>query len=317
MGEATREPRITPAASHRGYLEPIRAAGAVVHRGEGGGREIALIHRPWRSDWSLPKGKLKQSEHVLATAVREVAEEAGVRPVLGRRLAAGSYAVHGWPKQVEWWSATVGADIGFQAGDEVDAVEWMPIAEARDRLTYDHDVAILDDFAAGPDSTIPIVILRHATAGRKGEWNDDLLRPLDSGGRADARALAELLAVFGLTRVVTSAAARCVETVAPYVVAQEAAMRTELALTARNGAEGSSFDRAAACAVLADLISEGEPTVVCTHGELVSHLLRTALTHLGAPVSQQLSLFKGAFWVLHVSTADGTLAALERHGVRG
>ncbi|GAA3746229.1 8-oxo-dGTP pyrophosphatase MutT (NUDIX family) [Spinactinospora alkalitolerans] len=34
------------------------------------------------------------------------------------------------------------------------------------------------------------------------------------------------------------------------------------------------------------------------------------------PVSQQLSLRKGAFWVLHVRAADAPLAAIERHAAR-
>ena len=62
----------------------IRAAGAVLSRRGEQGDEVALIHRGRYNDWSLPKGKREPGEHVLETAVREVAEETGIRVILGR-----------------------------------------------------------------------------------------------------------------------------------------------------------------------------------------------------------------------------------------
>ena len=70
-------------------------AAAVVARGRrrglaAGGRRrrsrSAVVHRPRYDDWSLPKGKLDAGEHLLPTAVREVAEETGLR----RRRSAGA-----------------------------------------------------------------------------------------------------------------------------------------------------------------------------------------------------------------------------------
>lgn len=298
------------------YLEPVRAAGAVLQRGTGDRREVAVLRRTVRADWSLPKGKPKNSEHLLETALREVAEETGIRPILGRRLAPGRYLAEGWPKQVEWWSATVGEDLGFVPGPEIAAVEWLSLPEARARLTYAHEAEILDDAAAGPERTVPVVLLRHATAGRKSEWNDeDLLRPLDPAGREDALRLIDLLAAFGPMRVATSAAARCVETVTPYAVARSAPLRTEPPLTVALESAGGGFDVEAARAYMAALMAEPRPTVVCTHGELVPALLAAALDRLGAPLPRQPGLAKGSFWVLHAA-ADGTLAALERHTAR-
>jgi 8-oxo-(d)GTP phosphatase len=62
----------------------IRAAGAVLWRPGPQGPEVVLVHRPKYDDWSLPKGKTEPGEPVLLTAVREVAEETGVRVLLGR-----------------------------------------------------------------------------------------------------------------------------------------------------------------------------------------------------------------------------------------
>ncbi|WP_046468843.1 NUDIX hydrolase [Allosalinactinospora lopnorensis] len=303
-----------------GYMEPIRAAGAVLWRDTGAEEnEVALIHRPDRGDWTLPKGKVKNGEHLLTAAVREVTEETGLRPVLGRRIPPQRYLRSGWPKQVEWWAATPLGASSFAPNDEVDVMEWVPLSEARTRLNYQHDVQVLDNFACGPLDTFPVILLRHASAGEKRNWDDnDLLRPLDEVGRADALEVADLLAAYGAPRAVTSAAARCTETVLPYSVAHNVEVRTERAFTAQPVSRSrTTFDRLGAHAAFARLLDEGEPTVVCTHGELVAELMTAALERLGAPVSQQLPLRKGAFWVMHVSVADRTLAAIERHLVRG
>lgn len=301
-----------------GYLEPIRAGGAVLWReGAGGVTEVVLIRRPDRGDWTLPKGKLKNGEHPVTGAVREVEEETGLTPVVGRRLPPQRYLKDGWPKQVEWWAATParpGGAIDYPPNEEVDLVEWVPVEEARARLTYDHDVQVIDNFRAGPATTFPVVLLRHLSAGEKRAWPDsDLLRPLDEAGRADALALPRVLGAYGRPRVVSSAAARCTESMLPYAVECDVPMRTERAFTVREGA----YDVEAAGEAFARILAEGAPTVVCTHGELVPRLMTEALTRLGAPITQQLGLRKGGFWVVHVESAGGTLAGVERHAVRG
>ncbi len=87
----------------------IHAAGCVLwrlsDRDRGPGREVALVHRPRYDDWSLPKGKCQPGEHVLETAIREVAEETGGAVVLGRRLLSTSYQRDGRPKVVDYWAA--------------------------------------------------------------------------------------------------------------------------------------------------------------------------------------------------------------------
>ena len=302
-----------------GYLEPIRAGGAVLWRaGAGGVIEVVLIRRPDRGDWTLPKGKLKNGEHPVTGAVREVEEETGLTPLMGRRLPPQRYLKDGWPKQVEWWAATPdhpGGTIDYQPNEEVELVEWVPVKEARDRLTYDHDVQVLDNFRAGPATTFPVILLRHLSAGEKRGWTDsDLLRPLDEAGRSDALALPAVLGAYGRPRVVSSAAARCTESMLPYAVEYDVPIRTERAFTVR---EGSEYDVEEAREAFAGIVAEGLPTVVCTHGELVPRLMTEALTRLGAPITQQLGLRKGSFWVVHVDSGSGALAGVERHAVRG
>ena len=114
----------------------IQAAGAVLWRARAGRAETALVHRPRYDDWSFPKGKSLPGEHVLLTAVREVEEETGVRVALGRRLGSQSYLADGQPKRVEYWAARPVSPERFAPNDEVDALAWVPLAAAREQLSY-------------------------------------------------------------------------------------------------------------------------------------------------------------------------------------
>lgn len=136
----------------------IEAAGGVVWRPAGPGEvEVLLVHRPRYDDWSLPKGKLEPGEGAEAAAVREVTEETGLRCRLGAELGEVRYVDHhGRYKRARYWAMRPvdPAPGPFEPNDEVDALAWMPLGEARARLSYDHDAAVLDalerlDLAAG------------------------------------------------------------------------------------------------------------------------------------------------------------------------
>lgn len=295
-----------------------RAAGAVLWRHDGVGIEIAVIHRPRYNDWSFPKGKLKSGEHILLAAVREVEEETGVRPRLGRRLPARTYLKSGRSKRVDYWAAT--GDPGeFVPGDEVDRVEWLPVSYAEQRLTYAHDVDLLHEFDAGPRYTTPLVILRHGSAGDRSQWRgDDVLRPLDERGMVEAEALADLLAAFGPLRVVSSATMRCVGTVLPYALRSGMRVETEFAFTMTpadmepaRGYTGGLANLADARAAVLELLAARTPAVVCTHGEVVSALIRALCGELGEKTPDDPGLRKGGFWVVHIG--EGQIAAMERH----
>src|SRR5690242_21566761 len=104
--------------------------------------EVLLVHRPKYDDWSLPKGKSDAGEHILLTAVREVLEETCVRPVLGPRLPTVEYISWGRPKRVSYYAAF---SAGLQAapGQEIDAVSWLPLAQARKQLAETHDDPVI------------------------------------------------------------------------------------------------------------------------------------------------------------------------------
>ena len=294
----------------------IHAAGMVLWRPSDGGRQVALVHRPRYDDWSFPKGKLRPGEHRLLAAVREVEEETGYRTVLGRPLPTARYDSRGRPKRVDYWAGrpVPGREDAFRPNDEVDAVDWLPVDAARGRLSYPHDAAILDDFAAGHAGTLPLILLRHASAGAKQSWpGDDLDRPLDAEGAAVSDELALLLSCYGSGRVITSGAERCVATVRPYAVMTGAKLEIDPALTVghRDGGPGRDDPADAATGLVARITAGGLPAVVCAHRENLPPLLAAACAALGADPPAGAPLRKGDFWVLHV--ADGRLAAAEQH----
>jgi 8-oxo-dGTP diphosphatase len=134
--------RVTPPAA-------VRAGGGVVWRRDGdGGLQLVLVHRPAYDDWSLPKGKIEVGETEEDAALREVEEETGLRCRLGEELPSTSYHDRiGRPKTVRYWAMTPAAgDVA--ARHEVDEAVWLPLSEARRRLTYARDRAVLDALGA-------------------------------------------------------------------------------------------------------------------------------------------------------------------------
>ena len=197
----------------------VRAAGAVVTR-KGG--DVLLVHRPRYDDWSFPKGKLDPDEHVTTAAVREVAEETGLDIRLGPALSTQRYDTgRGRMKSVNYWVGRVQGndDVSrYLVNDEIDEVEWVPWAEAAERLTYDYDRETLAQARSLRRKTRALVVLRHGHArSRRSFKGDDRRRPLILAGEAEAQRLVPVLAACDATEIHSSSSVRCVATVTPYV----------------------------------------------------------------------------------------------------
>lgn len=123
----------------------IRAAGGVVWREDDDGLRVAVIHRPRQNDWTLPKGKLEPGEDEHSAAVREAWEETGWQVEAGAELGSLRYKVGGEPKTVRYWSLRALHGV-FTPNREVDVVEWLAPAQARQRLSYAKETEILDRF---------------------------------------------------------------------------------------------------------------------------------------------------------------------------
>jgi 8-oxo-dGTP diphosphatase len=129
----------------------VRAAGGVVVRDRGdGGREVAIVHRPKYDDWSLPKGKLDEGEEWRDAALREVAEETGLRCEAVTELAPSTYLDRkGRRKHVRWWLMRP-LEGRFEPNDEVDELRWIPVERAAGLLDYAQDRELVAAAASVP-----------------------------------------------------------------------------------------------------------------------------------------------------------------------
>ncbi|NUP48337.1 MAG: NUDIX domain-containing protein [Catenulispora sp.] len=285
----------------------VRAAGCVVWRPARSGPEVAVIHRPRYDDWSFPKGKLDPGESWLAAAVREVFEETGYPVVLGRRLPTQVYDVSfGGParmKRVKYWAAQAAVDAEFVPNSEVDRLEWVPVARARDLLTRQTDQDLLEAFAAAPVDTVPVILLRHAEALARKRWDGaEPERPLTPRGHQDAEALVPALRAYGIGTLVTSPFARCVQTMQPTARSFGVDLGMERALA-------DDTEPEAARAWLRQVLKAGRPIIACTHRPVLPDLLGES--PLGQAVrAGRRALAPGEAWVLH--TRDGAVVAIDR-----
>ena len=276
----------------------VRAAGGVVLRGEE--PRVLAVHRPRYDDWSLPKGKVDPGEAWPQAAVREVHEETGVTARLGVELSPTRYTDRkGRAKVVRWWQMHLLGVEEREPDDEVDRVAWMAPDEARDRLTYASDRDLVDEALAVRDHRT-VLVVRHAHAGDRGDWDgDDRRRPLSPTGRQQAAGLVDLLAPYHVAGVASSPLVRCRQTAEPVARARGLPVVAEDRLT--EGADPATTWQLVAAA--------GTGTVLTSHGDVVGAIVER-LRGLGV-VDRTAGWPKGSTWVLHLDR-DGTPRAADR-----
>ncbi len=130
-------------------MDFIRAAGGLLWRqGQDGRRRLAVVHRPHRKDWSLPKGKLEDAEPWDQAALREVHEETGCEARLGSFAGVLHYVPKRTPKVVVFWNMELQAEGPILHADEVDEVAWLTPDEALKRLTHDTERELVREVVA-------------------------------------------------------------------------------------------------------------------------------------------------------------------------
>lgn len=303
----------------------VYAAGAVVWRIVDGKLRILLIHRTKYRDVTLPKGKVDPGEMLAETAVREVQEETGIRVSLGVPVGVSRYNLASMKqKVVHYWAAEATDDAirasTFVPNREIAAIEWASVKKARERLSYPVDHEILDFFARlvedGALRTFPLIVLRHAKALSRSEWDGtDAERPLADRGRRQAKSIVGPLRAFGVRKIVTSDAVRCVETVKPLAKALDRkAVRTGL-ISQDAWEDGTSDLRS----VVGRRVRSGKPAVLCSHGPvlpgLLSEIALATATIQGSYLSSAADLEPAAFSVVHLSATNpgSGIISIETH----
>lgn len=272
-------------------MPEIQAAGGVLWSMAGGRRRFAVVHRPRYDDWSLPKGKRKNHEHPVQTACREVLEETGSTPIVGRQLASQQYVVSEGDKFVDWWvmRATAGT---FAPTDEIDEMRWLPLDRTLDLLTYERDQALVRDVGELPTATV--LLIRHAKAGDRRIWSGaDRLRPIDGAGEKQARRIAEIVPCWHPGRIGSADLVRCRQTVAPLADTLGLPVKTEPTMSE----EAYAADPAACSARIRELAAAGGISAIASQGGAIPGMV----ADLAAADDLDLAAVpakKGSMWAL-------------------
>ncbi|GAA1217118.1 NUDIX hydrolase [Rhodoglobus aureus] len=304
---------------------PVLAAGIVCWRVVEGKPRVLLVHRTVHKDVSLPKGKLDPGETLPETAVREIFEETGLRVDLGAPLGDVHYTLgNGRDKYVHYWSAEVNDHdlerAKFSPNEEISSLEWLSLSKARKKVSYTHDMDVLDRFAAlyeaGNARTFAMIAVRHGKAVPGETWDGpDATRPLMHRGTDQAATIAGGIAAFAPERILSSTAARCLATITPL------AERTELDIKSTEDLSQDAYagNGKAVTALVDKRLKKQQTTVMCSHGpvlpQIVSALANASDTKPDAGLRAAAMLSTGDFSVLHFArdSKKPRLVAVETH----
>lgn len=294
--------------------QAILAAGTVCWRRVGAEIMVLLVHRTRQRDVSFPKGKLDPGESMPRAAVRETLEETGLAISLGANLGTIHYLLpNGAEKTVQYWAAEVTEEAvqrsHFVPNGEIAALEWVPLAEVPERLSYPADRELFEVFtrlvARGALDTFSVLLLRHAKAeARSPLWPEDHLRPLSDDGELQADNLVPILEAFGPRRIYSSSAERCVRTVQPLAEHLSAKIRI------RDGLSQDAWDAGETAElrqIIGKVVRKARNAIICTHRPVLPDAARELAlatgTVPGAYLQKAASLPPGAFSVFHFSVA--------------
>ena len=305
---------------------PVLAAGALCWRIVDGKVRVLVIYRGDRADVSLPKGKVDPGETLPETAVREIAEETGLFITLGAPLGTVEYTLpNGREKVVYYWGAEVSSSAisssTFRPNAEVAALKWVSLKRARAILSYPHDHDVIDRFEARLEArtarTFALVALRHGKAVPPESWDGpDSTRPLMQRGQDQAASIALGLAAYGVRKIISSDATRCLATVGPL---SELVGRP---ITVKHGIsqDAHAHGQLDVGSVILKRLARKRSAVLCSHGpvlpEIIEEVARLTGTAQEPALRNAAMLSTGEYTVLHISMENptGGIVAIENHG---
>lgn len=292
--------------------DTVYAAGAVLWKVVDKELKILVVHRTQHKDVSIPKGKVDPGETLPETAVREIKEETGLNVALGAYLGTVDYTLpnNGKPKEVHYWAAEVDPTAAertpFRANKEIRALEWMTIPVAREKLSYSHDIGLVDaleklhkqNFA----HTVPFIIVRHGKAVPATSWDGpDSQRPLFHRGHEQAKAIAGGIAAYSPVKIYTSTATRCIQTITPLAAVTGVAVKESTKLSQQRWTSaGALVDK-----FVDRRFDRKMPVVMCSHGPVIPQIVEKIVSRTSADVDSVIrraaSPSTGDFSVFHIA----------------
>lgn len=125
------------------------SSGGVVSRKRDSRIEVALIARSGKTVWCLPKGAVEKGESLEETAHREVEEETGLSGSVLEKIDDIDYWFYWKPDKTRYHKTVHFFLLRYEKGEprsddiEVDDVQWVPIDEAIEKLTYPNEQTIM------------------------------------------------------------------------------------------------------------------------------------------------------------------------------
>jgi 8-oxo-dGTP diphosphatase len=113
---------------------------------------------------------------------------------------------------------------------------------------------------------VTVYLIRHAVAKDRSRWDDDdSLRPLTTRGGRQADGLVEALGGHSVSRVLSSPAVRCIDTVFPLADERGFDVEVEKALFEGNGQSAVELVR--------QFLADGEDVALCSHGDVIPEVV--------------------------------------------
>ena len=249
---------------------------------------------------------MEDKESHIACAFREVLEETGYTPVFGPEIGQATYKVDEEKKIVRYWSArATDAPVAPVDKNEIDEVLWLEVKDARKKLTLDDDREIVDFFIDFGVDTTPLVLLRHAKALKRTDWDgEDSDRPLDNLGQLQAKRLLPQIYPYNISEIHSSDAYRCMQTVEDL----SRALKLNCIVGLDLSEDAYSKDKEVALEYVSTLMDKNQRVLICSHNPILPKVLKKLV---GKKYFKELDskLEPAEAWVIH--HRDGEVVSVD------
>ena len=165
---------VCPSCGFIRFQNPAPAVSLLIVKDE----QVLLGRRgrdPGRGQWATPSGYIEYEDDFLTTAIREAKEETGLDVELKSIVhVVSSFTSSGYHfLSIYLLAGVVGGELG--AGDDLDAVDWFPLAGPWPDLAFQEDVDLLETYSTTKSEGLPIDPNFRARRGRvqeieRSEW---------------------------------------------------------------------------------------------------------------------------------------------------